>query len=316
MTVEPASAGAARQPKVSVLMLAYNHEAFIGQALDSVLAQKTSFDYEIVVGEDCSSDGTRKILLDYRERYPERIRVLLPERNLGMMGNLIATYEACCGEYVALLEGDDYWTSPDKLQRQVDYLESHPEAAECFHNAEVVTEGQPEETRLFLEEGIKETYTLADMVATNFIPTCSIMLRKALLPEFPSWFAGMPMGDWPLHILLAEKGTLGYLPQPMAAYRVHGGGTWSGSSRLAIIERSLRAARVINRHLGFRFDKQMRRSMAIWQVEATTLLQEQGSHRQAVKHAWQSMLLSSRHHRLLLKTLLRAATATVRGPRR
>src|SRR3712207_1086613 len=101
--------------KVSVLMLAYNHEKFIAQALDSALMQQVNFDYEIVIGEDCSTDNTRDILIRYQKEYPHRIRLLLPEKNLGMHDNLIQTFKACRGDYIAFLEGDDYWTSPNKL---------------------------------------------------------------------------------------------------------------------------------------------------------------------------------------------------------
>src|SRR5579864_5044611 len=106
--------------KLSVMMITYNHERFIAQALDSILAQQVNFDYEIVVGEDCSADGTRAILMDFHRRYPSRIVPFLRDRNMGAMPNFESTLRACRGQYLALLEGDDYWTSPDKLQRQVD----------------------------------------------------------------------------------------------------------------------------------------------------------------------------------------------------
>ena len=126
--------------KVSVLVITYNHEKFIAQALDSVLMQETDFIYEIIVGEDCSSDQTRKIVLAYGEKYPDKVRLLLPEQNLGMMYNFITTYRACRGQYIAILEGDDYWTSDRKLQKQVDFLDSHQDCTACFHNVNVVYE--------------------------------------------------------------------------------------------------------------------------------------------------------------------------------
>ena len=120
---------------VSVCMIAFNHERYIAQALDSVLKQETSFPVDIVVGEDCSRDSTRRILLDYAERHPGRIRPLLADRNRGMMANFLSTLAACRGRYVAVCEADDYWLDSGKLQKQVDYLESHPECAVSFHNA-------------------------------------------------------------------------------------------------------------------------------------------------------------------------------------
>ena len=125
------------RPKVSVSLLAYNHELFIEQALDSILAQQVNFDYEIVIGEDCSQDNTREIILDYQEKNSDKIRIFLSKKPLndrksGRL-NFVRNLEACRGEYIALLDGDDYWTSPYKLQKQVDYLDNHPEFSICFH---------------------------------------------------------------------------------------------------------------------------------------------------------------------------------------
>src|SRR5687768_16687744 len=112
--------------KVSVAMITYNHEAFVAQAIESVLMQKTDFDFELVIGEDCSTDKTREIVNGYKSKYGERIRVLLPAKNLGINRNLKQTLLACQGRYIALLEGDDYWTSSLKLQKQVNFLDTHP----------------------------------------------------------------------------------------------------------------------------------------------------------------------------------------------
>ena len=135
--------------KVSVAMITYNHERFIAQAIESVLMQQTDFAVELVIGEDCSTDGTREIVRAYGERYPERVHPLLHEHNLGLKGhnNFVATLKACRGQYIALLEGDDYWTDPHKLQKQVDFLDGHPEYVGCFHNAMEV-----------FDDGIRESY--------------------------------------------------------------------------------------------------------------------------------------------------------------
>lgn len=126
------------KPMVSIAMLAYNHEKYIGQALDSILMQKTTFSYEIVVGEDCSLDNTRKILLKYKEKYPDKIRLILHEKNIGMHKNVNALLRQCNGKYCANCEGDDYWTDPYKLQKQIDFLEKHPEYIGTAHKIEVV----------------------------------------------------------------------------------------------------------------------------------------------------------------------------------
>ena len=118
---------------VSVCMITYNHENFIREAIDGVLMQKTDFPIELIIGEDCSTDGTRKIVMEYARKYPDIIRPLLPDSNLGMMKNFIETMQAATGKYIALCEGDDYWTDPYKLQKQVDFLEANEEYSLCCH---------------------------------------------------------------------------------------------------------------------------------------------------------------------------------------
>src|SRR4051794_3890726 len=119
--------------KVSVCMITYNHERFIEQAVASALTQATSFEYEIVIGEDCSTDRTRNILIELQRANPDKIRLLLPEHNLGAQRNFVQTLDMCRGQYIAYLEGDDYWTSSAKLQQQVDFLDQHADFAICFH---------------------------------------------------------------------------------------------------------------------------------------------------------------------------------------
>src|SRR5580700_2569655 len=108
--------------KLSVAMITYNQERFIRQAIESVLAQKVNFDFEIVIGEDCSTDGTRAVVMDFHRRHPERIVPILRPRNIGPMRNIESTLAACRGQYLSIPEGDDYWTSADKIQKQVDFL--------------------------------------------------------------------------------------------------------------------------------------------------------------------------------------------------
>jgi glycosyltransferase involved in cell wall biosynthesis len=116
-----------QEPLVSVKMITYNHAPYIAQAIECVLAQKTNFPFELVIGEDCSTDGTREIVFDYAKRFPDIIRVITSDKNVGMKKNSLRTTEACQGKYIAYCEGDDYWHRDDKLQIQVDYLEARPE---------------------------------------------------------------------------------------------------------------------------------------------------------------------------------------------
>lgn len=212
--------------KVSVAMITYNHEEFIAKAIDSVLMQRTNFDYEIVIGEDCSTDNTRDIVTDYQKRYPDKFRLLLNEKNLGPFRNAKQTYESCQGTYVAVLDGDDYWTSPEKLQKQVDYLDNHPECAICFHNVTEVYKDGGRKSHSFFCNDRKEFYTVEDLLIGNFIPTPSTMFRNGLIPKIPDWFSLLPMGDWPALILNALHGKIGYINEVMAVHLNHRGGVW------------------------------------------------------------------------------------------
>jgi glycosyltransferase involved in cell wall biosynthesis len=209
-------------------MIAYNHERFVAQAIESVLAQQTTFPIEIVFGEDCSPDNTREIVRELAARHPGRFNLLFPEENLGMNRNLAATIKACRGQYVALLEGDDYWIDPEKLQRQVDFLDSHSECAICFTRASVVNdENQPVDAPSAIRE-VKPIYSLKDYLSRVFQPrTCTVMFRRGLFGDFPDWFYGLPVGDFPLHVLNAEHGAFGFLDRVTSAYRIHTGGIWS-----------------------------------------------------------------------------------------
>lgn len=208
-------------------MLAYNHERFIAQALAGVCMQVTRAAVEVVVGEDHSTDRTREVIADFQRTHPGRIDVLTAPRNLGMIPNFVRTLRACRGDYVALLEGDDYWTSPEKLQKQVDFLDGHRGCAICFHDAEVRYEDGSQPPRLACGPGIREITTVEDLLITNYIPTCSVMFRNRLIPEFPDWFLGSRFGDWPLHLLNARHGDIGYINEVLAVYRKHPAGAWA-----------------------------------------------------------------------------------------
>lgn len=217
-----------QSPKVSVCIITYNHERFIEQAVESVLCQKTDFDFEIVVGEDCSTDQTRQRLLALQTKHPDRIRLLLRERNLGMLPNFVETYHSCRGEYTALLEGDDYWTSDEKLARQVEYLDSHPECSVCCHITDYVNEKGRLTGDTNPPSGWSD-FTLKALILRNFMQTCSVVLRRSSLPTLPEWMRTIGLPDWPLHVQLANRGAIGFLPEHWAAYRIHSQAAWSGT---------------------------------------------------------------------------------------
>jgi glycosyltransferase involved in cell wall biosynthesis len=269
--------------KLSVMMLTYNHERFIAQALASILSQRVNFDYEIVVGEDCSNDGTRAVLMDFYRRYPDRIVPLLQNRNIGMMRNLQATISACRGQYLAWLEGDDYWTNKDKLQKQVDFLDAHPDYSLCCYRAEIVDEMGTGQTGIFPHIAAG-TYAITDLLNDNFVMTCTAMYRWGSIGPLPGWFRRMKLGDWPLHALVASQGQIELLDEVSAVYRVHSGGAWSvrsEGSRVREIDRMLTA---LDKHLRFQYRSTIRRTLARQYFELASRARQNGNRKETGMH--------------------------------
>ena len=213
---------------VSVLVVTYNHARFVREALDSALAQRLPQPFEILVSEDCSTDGTREIVQEYAERRPHLIRLLLSERNLHSNQVVARGFRAARGRYVALLDGDDYWTSDDKLRAQVAFLDGRPDLTICFHNVEVVDERSQSTRRLWNAPGQPEESGLHELLRGNFIATSSVVYRRAAVAEVPAWYDRFfPVTDWPLHILYAREGRIGYVDRTLGAYRLHDGGLFS-----------------------------------------------------------------------------------------
>lgn len=221
-----------QRPTVSVCCITYNHEQFLAEAIESVLMQVTNFEVEMVIGEDCSTDGTRAIAQEYERRFPGRIRVLTPSVNLGIMPNLRATINECQGEYIALLEGDDYWTDTAKLQRQVEVLQANKQCALCIHDAETFTSETDTTEWTFGHEfshilpavgSPPQLYSQLDIARYGwFIPTASMLFRASSLSRpMPAWFDGVYSGDYTLQLLTTKQGPAIYLPQIMSRYRLH-----------------------------------------------------------------------------------------------
>lgn len=211
-------------PKVNVLLLAYNHEHFIEEALDSILAQQVDFPYTVIIGEDCSTDQTRAIVERYQQRYPDHIKPLYQAHNVGPGANFKACIAACQAPYIAFLEGDDYWTDPLKLAKQVAWLDANPDFTICFHHVEVFDQGQ-QAVRLLPPSTTQTVYTFPDLF-TMVPPTGAVMLRNSR-PALPDWlFETYPI-DLPTFLLYAELGKVKLLPEAMGRYRHHVGSTWS-----------------------------------------------------------------------------------------
>lgn len=214
-------------PLVSICCITYNHEKYIAEAIDGFLMQETTFPFEILIGEDCSTDGTMEIINIYKNLYPNLIKVITGDTNLGMQKNFTRIFEACGGRYIALCEGDDFWTSPHKLQRQIDFLENNSDYAICCHKSENYHQENNTVLNYFPAIEYEKDLTIYDLFQANIANTCTFVYRNQNI-KIPLFFENFSLGDWPLHMLHAEYGKIKYLPQSMARYRVHSGGIWSG----------------------------------------------------------------------------------------
>ena len=231
-------------PKLSVCIIAFNHAAFIAKALDTALMQRVTFTYNIIIGDDCSTDGTDKIIREYQSRWADKIVPLYHKENVGMGRNVKETLERCDGEYVAFLEGDDYWTDPDKLQLQVDYLDSNPGCAICHHRVDYIAWPGGEKLREYPPERFRiERPDPCALAMFNYIQTCSVVFRRKWLPPLDEELQQLKLYDWPLFVLLSQRGSIGYLDRTMAHYRIHPSNSWNerpGDYKISVMDRMAR----------------------------------------------------------------------------
>ena len=255
------------RPKVSILIITYNHERFIELAVRSALVQEAEFAFEIVVGEDCSTDGTRNVLHRLDAEFPGRLRLLFRDRNLGAMENARQTYAACRGEYLAFLEGDDYWTDPSKLRKQVAVLDADPGCALCFHPTRYVDTAGVPTGYVHPPETSPRRPTVEDLFQGNLIQTCSAVLRRSVVPELPGWLLTLGLGDWPLFILAADAGTVVRLDGVMADYRVHPGGMWTAKPAVQKHRAVIEMLDALGRHFAPRYAREVARLLACYHCE-------------------------------------------------
>lgn len=211
--------------KISVLMLTYNQERYIDEAVRSVMLQQTNFPFELIIGNDASSDATGDRCRVWQERYPQQIVLLDRKENLGLQQNFIQTYAHCSGQYIAICEGDDFWSNKHKLQRQVDFLDTHPDYSTCFHR--VVNYFEDNGTKSLSNGGQKAETDIVDLARSNYISNVSAVFRRNLFGPLPEWFAKVSTYDYAIHLLNAQYGKIHYMKKPMAVYRQHGKAIWS-----------------------------------------------------------------------------------------
>lgn len=238
---------------VSICIFSYNYEKYIALAIQSVLNQRTSFPIEIIIGDDCSTDGTRQIAESYQDMYPDIIHLSFNGTNIGGTNNWIKTMNQCKGKYIALLDGDDYFTDKHKLQKQYDCLEFDNNAVLCFHAVEEKYDNiEGKDTIMRFD---KRKYTSVDFATGWFIRTSTAFFRsRILLKDTPEWVHLFPYRyDTILYVFLSQFGYALYLDEPMSVWRKH----FKGMSRFLMsnavknLQSELALAQKLNEYTSF-----------------------------------------------------------------
>ena len=229
------------EPLVSICCITYNHKEYIRDALDGFLSQRTDFPYEILINDDASTDGTADIIREYEQKYPEKIRALLQTENQYSKGitnpSGAFNFPRVRGRYVAMCEGDDYWIDPEKLQKQVDYMEAHPDCSLCFHSARIITvDGSLSDKRMrpYPESRIVSPSEIVDK--PQGYAMASMMFRSEIIRKLPKYYVNCPVGDTPLQLMAAATGYGYYMDQDMSIYRLGAAVSWTSQGKLGDYE--------------------------------------------------------------------------------
>lgn len=248
------------QQLVTVCIITYNHENFIRQAIDGVLMQKTNFPFDIIVADDCSKDATTEILKEYQQKFPEKIKLILQQKNVGAAKNFVELISAPHSKYIAYFDGDDYWISENKLQKQIDFLEANKNYSLCYHHCNVINYLH----YLNVQDIRKKNYTfsfVSSLYSKNGFSVSTVYRTEDFnIKQYEEIIRGALIGDWPMELLLLAQGKKGYfMAETMGVYRDHAEGATKKNflakdeyyeRRLAICEK-FRGITKYNRALNF-----------------------------------------------------------------
>jgi glycosyltransferase involved in cell wall biosynthesis len=211
---------------VDVIVPIYNHEKYLVQTLDSIVSQVTDFPFRVLASDDCSTDNTRDIIRAYAAKYPAIVFPFFHEKNVGPLGNGYSLLSRVTSKYVALCDGDDYWTDLHKLQKQVTFLENNPDFSVCFGKVDVINEGTYQQNKHSSDVSEKDVYTIADIIESDMhiAPTATMVFRDELPKPIPDFYLTIFSADTFILLMEADKGKAKYMNETFAVYRNHSGG--------------------------------------------------------------------------------------------
>lgn len=248
------------------MLITYNHEKYIAQALESILMQETDFEFEINVIEDCSTDRTQAIVMQYVRKYPHIVKPYFNEKNIGFkvtQENAYRGLRTCKGEYLAVLEGDDFWTSPTKLQTQVEFLDANPDFAICAHNTIKMYEDGTQDPHRFLYWGQRGDATVHDVIGLqSFFHMAGVLFRNVYKGEPPPQYRSKWSCDIFVMISHATFGKVHHIDKDWAVYRAHAGGRFSSMSRMKGWLYNIDGLRRYNAWLRYRYMKSFAESIS------------------------------------------------------
>ncbi|MCH4551251.1 glycosyltransferase family 2 protein [Aestuariibaculum lutulentum] len=240
---------------VSVCILTYNHENYIVQTLKSVFEQVCDFKFEIILSNDCSTDGTHEIITSFLKEYKQKacVNYFNHVTNLGMMTNFKFALKQCKGKYIALCDGDDFWIDPLKLQKQVDFMETHPNYAIHSGIAKIEFAKPSHDLRFIGEEAADKSYVLEDFYGRNHLVTCTVLFRNCIT-HWPRVFEDVTLGDWFLYVLvLNHSGLKAYKSKTVySVYRVLSSGVMNSLKPIAKHNGRLKQIFIIKDYLGYK----------------------------------------------------------------
>ncbi len=277
-------------PTVSVFNWTYNHAMFIRASIDSILMQETTFPVEIIIHDDASTDGTTEIIRQYEAIYPHLFRNILQEENQLSQGRSVMKplYAAPLGEFIALTHGDDYWTSESKLQKQVEMLMCNPQASLAYHP--IVSERNGQKEVDVSSDGFR-VKSVADVLQIRGIHTSAMVFRRCSLPGASAWMHGLPVGDIPLQLHLADSGEILFMPEESSVYRKHPGG-WTAGARLETprVVDSLRQVLLgFNRYTRQRYRALIFRRLLELHIGAVAAAEQESDRKAVSRHRWLAM---------------------------